>query len=121
LRPSRKWAAGVHGRIVVEGPLVNDVLEDLAHSNVPLHRDVEARPKVVQGLPHRREEAWRLSKGRADVLADVPDADGHDVPGVGLPPDDRRGLTPFPPEGFPHRESGGVVTPADARVRRPSF
>src|SRR5947209_5292556 len=80
-----------------------------------------APPGMLHGLPHGREEAWRLWQGRADVLSDVPDADGHDVPGVGLPKDDRRRLTPFPLEGFPDRESGGVVAPADARVRRPSF
>src|SRR2546428_206312 len=72
LRRLRNVAARVDHRIVVEGPLVQDVLEDLAHPNIAFHRDVEACSEMIQGRLHRREEVWRLSERGTDMLPDVP-------------------------------------------------
>src|SRR3989475_9577788 len=104
LRRLRNVAARVDHRIVVEGPLVQDVLEDLAHPNIAFHRDVEACSEMIQGRLHRREEVWRLSERGTDMLPDVPHADGHDVARMRLPEDDRGSLAPFPLQGFPDCE-----------------
>src|SRR5438309_2388841 len=117
LRRLRNVAARVDHRIVVEGPLIEDVLKDLAHPNIAFHRDVEACSEMIQGRLHRREEVWRLSERGPDMLPDVPHADRHDVARMRLPKDDRGSLAPFPLQGFPDCESGRVVAPANARVR----
>src|SRR2546422_2596695 len=103
---------------IVEGALVQHVLEDLARVQVARHRDVEARLQVRQGGGHGREALRWAAERLSDMFAHVPHADRHDVSRMGLPEDDRRSLPPLPVQGLPHGEARRVITAADARVRR---
>src|SRR2546428_12181030 len=103
---------------IVERALVQHVLENLARVQVPRHRNVKARLQIRQGGGHGREALGWAAKRLSDMFAHVPHADRHDVSGMGLPEDDGRGLPPLPVQGLPHREPGGVIAAADARVRR---
>src|SRR5207245_456463 len=49
---------------IVEGPLVQDVTQDVADADVPLHRDIQASPKVRERLRQRRERARVPARAR---------------------------------------------------------
>src|SRR5439155_24190990 len=103
---------------IVEGPLVQDVTQDFADADVALHRDIQAGPKVREGLLHRRERSRGPAQRFPNVFADVPDPDRHDVAGMRLPKNHGRGLSPIPVKGLPDREPRGIIAAANARVRR---
>src|SRR5437870_437457 len=106
---------------IIERPLMQHVLEHFARSDVAGHRDVEPGLEILEGVGHRRKQVRRTAERLSDVLADVPDADRHDVPRMRLPQDDGRGLPPLPDQCLADREARRVVTPTDARVRRPAL
>src|SRR2546430_6256861 len=106
---------------IVEGPLVQHVTQDFADADVPLHRDIQASPKVRERLRHRRERSRGPAQRFPNVFADVPYADRHDVAGMRLPKNHGRGLSPIPVEGLSDREPRGVIAAANARVRRAAF
>src|SRR2546430_28819 len=118
LRRSSGDAPARQGIEIVERALVQHVLENLARPQVARHRDVKPRLQIRPGGGHRREALRWAAKRLSDMFAHVPHADRHDVSRMGLPEDDGRGLPPLPVQGLPHREPGGVIAAADARVRR---
>src|SRR2546428_12383188 len=103
---------------IVEGPLVQDVTQDFADADVPLHRDLQASPKVRERLRHRRERSRGPAQRFPNVFADVPHAERHDVAGMRLPKNHGRGLSAIPVERLPDREPRRVIAAADARIRR---
>src|SRR3989442_4672830 len=105
---------------IVEGALVQHVLEDLARVQVARHRDVEARLQIRQGGGHGREAPRWAAKRLSDMFADVPHADRHDVSRMGLPEDDGCSLPPLPVQGLPHGEAGCVIAASHPRLHRPA-
>src|SRR3989442_10059728 len=95
---------------IVEGALVQHVLEDLARVQVARHRDVEARLEGRQGGGHGREALRWAAERLSDMFAHVPNADRHDVSRTRLPEDHRRSLPPLPAYGLRHRPDGRHVT-----------
>src|SRR5207245_9507097 len=70
---------------IVEGPLVQDVTQDFADADVPLHRDLQASPKVRERLRHRRERSRGPAQRVPHVFADVPHPERRDRAGASRP------------------------------------
>src|SRR5207245_9161886 len=80
---------------IVEGPLVQDVTQDFADADVALHRDIQAGPKIREGVRHRRERSRGPAQRFPNVFTDVPHTDRHDVAGMRLPKNHGRGRSPI--------------------------
>src|SRR3989475_10447504 len=64
---------------IVEGPLVQHVTQDVADADVPLHRDIQASPKVRERLRHRPVRSRGPAQRFPNAFADAPHADRHAV------------------------------------------
>src|SRR5438445_512107 len=87
-------------------------------TSTPVSSRVSRTTAASTVSPVSKAPPGRLHRSRRTYL---PHATRHDISRMSLPQDDRCGLPPLPGQGLAHREARGVVTPTDARVRRPAL